>query len=888
MKNKSSYTHLLSKKMWRTIRRSPLQFLTMVLILGLASTLFSGLYASHLAFQDRVDREFANSNIADITSTLSYDYNKEGFDPKSETEQDQKLIENTVGSSHGQVEAQYNSTAKIRGLDAFISMTDSFPTINKPTEIKGKADGDDYFLFCDTYLDIPINYGERSIWVDDDGNYKPADIELSISSLKDRFENKKLNPRLKPLIDGYLKNPSNDPLKSSYITLEAKPTGCMKHPEDIASSSVVPYTFITTRTFIKKCLSEKLDASYDLVQLKADLDNADPGQDRDDLQEAWDLLNLGASSTSDNLMDRYWCNNRCVTRLNKRSEAKTYRDKITDAFTNRLSRNNLILNTQLSDTSVYQQLQTDSMQSLQLCFAFPVVFFLVSILIVLTTISQIILKERKEIGTLKAIGSSNRSIFVYYCALAGIVSLFGTALGLIAGPLLLPTLLDLKYAMLYTLPASRYIFPTVVAVGMAGVVLLITTLVTYLVARKEVKALPIISMRPKAVNVKKKNLSDSKEDNTHKLCFKMAVRNIFCSVPRSIMVVVGVLGCTALLCCGFGIDDSVNHGINNDIKMFTQTDALIYFSNQTQETFDEIENLEIDGQKMVTDFEPYGYLPVTASEASVIDVSTTTYVYSISRTYDAKYKFFNIGYTPHDKYIAVSNKVAKALGVHEGDLLDFNFLGKTYTGTIEKVIDVFYMHGIYIDGEYPNFPQTKSYPTCAYARFNKDVDKSVVIDAISKIGGVSNIIDRAELDGRIKEISSSIRYITTTIKVFAILLAVVSLYNLSLLNFKENTRNIATMKVLGFNRREVAESLFFEIIVLSSVGAIIGLGLGYPLVMLVLGINKVPMCEFFYRLSALSIIISLLITLGVSAIINIFVGLRVKKVKMVESLKSVE
>ena len=147
-------------------------------------------------------------------------------------------------------------------------------------------------------------------------------------------------------------------------------------------------------------------------------------------------------------MDRYWCNNRCLTRLNNRNDATIYRDKIEESFKGKLGDNNLLLNINLVDTATHQQLSTDMMQSLQLCYVFPPIFFLVAILIVLTTISQIILKERKEIGTLKAIGASNRSIFTYYMSLTGVISLFGVALGLVVGPFLIPTILNFKYKML--------------------------------------------------------------------------------------------------------------------------------------------------------------------------------------------------------------------------------------------------------------------------------------------------------------------------------------------------------------------------------------------------------------------------------------------------------
>lgn len=876
----ASYSNLMSRKMRRTILRSPLQFLTMTLILALASTLFSGLYASHLVFKNQINQAYEMGNIADISSTLSYSGDFVTEDPNA----DYELIKNTIGDA-GQVEAQYHTAAKIHGLDANVSISDTYPTINKPIEVFNKTDkdtSDNYFYFCDTYLRVEMNYGKRETWIDKDGNYVPIEVQLDIANLKKRIKD---DAGLNQVFEDYKKVPNEvgtHALVNDYFVMKVTPTGNMSHPENIASNTTQPYTFITTRKFLEEPVTNALKGYYRIDGIRAEFNNPDtPEARKASLGNALNILD----NSREEIIDKYWNNNRCITRLNNRSQADTYRDKIASAFINKSSKNNLLFNVSLEDTVANQQLATDTMQSIQLCCVFPPIFFLVAVLIVLTTISQIILKERKEIGTLKAIGASNRSILTYYMGLTGVISLVGVALGLIAGPLLMPLVLNIKYKMLYNLPAMQYIFPTTISIIMTLAVLIITMLVAFLIARREAKALPVTSMHPKPIAIKRKKLKEVKaEDKTHKLCFNMAVRNIFCSASRSIMVIIGVLGCTSLLCCGFGIDDSVQKGINNDSHMFFNTDSMIYFSNQTVNTLTSINDMTIDDKKAVTEFEPFGYLPVTSNKVGVLDETFSTYVYSIPR----RSSFFNLGYQPYEDKIAVSNKIAKALNVREGDSINYTFLGKKYTGKIGKVLDVFYMHGIYVDGESTSSPQWLTYPTCAYARFNKEIDENKILDKIRSVQGVASVLDHEALTKRVDEVSSSIDYITITIKVFAILLAVVALYNLALLNFKENIRNIATMKVLGFNRKEVAESLFFEIIILSAVGALIGLTLGWPLTRLTLGINQVPMCEFFYYVSALSFVLSLIITIGVTAIINIFVGLRSKQVKMVESLKSVE
>ena len=135
---------------------------------------------------------------------------------------------------------------------------------------------------------------------------------------------------------------------------------------------------------------------------------------------------------------------------------------------------------------------------------------------------------------------------------------------------------------------------------------------------------------------------------------------------------------------------------------------------------------------------------------------------------------------------------------------------------------------------------------------------------------------------------SSISVMTLAVKCFAIILAVVVLYNLALLNFKERNRDIATMKVLGFNQLEIMMSLIIEIMVLTTIGILLGLLLGKPLEVAVLMVNRTPLVEFLYTVFPKTYLISFAITFGTSLFVNFILSLKARGVKMVESLKSVD
>ena len=129
---------------------------------------------------------------------------------------------------------------------------------------------------------------------------------------------------------------------------------------------------------------------------------------------------------------------------------------------------------------------------------------------------------------------------------------------------------------------------------------------------------------------------------------------------------------------------------------------------------------------------------------------------------------------------------------------------------------------------------------------------------------------------------------TNAVKVFAILLALVVLYNLSLMNFRERSRDIATLKVLGFKRKEIALSLLFETMSLTLIGAIIGVLLGYPFLYLVMGTNTVDLVEYLYFIKPVSFVFAFGLSFLTAFFVNFIFSMKTKKIKMVESLKSVE
>ena len=218
-------------------------------------------------------------------------------------------------------------------------------------------------------------------------------------------------------------------------------------------------------------------------------------------------------------------------------------------------------------------------------------------------------------------------------------------------------------------------------------------------------------------------------------------------------------------------------------------------------------------------------------------------------------------------------------------------LGKQYEAEVGVLFEAFYVHGIYVNYENPMYAELGTSMSNAWIKVASGYDANSVIQSLAN-DEYSSIVSRVQtyddLRSTITNILSSILVMTNTVKIFAILLAVIVLYNLAILNYRERMRDIATLKVLGFSRFEIAKSLIIEIMALTIVGVALGLALGMPMEILVLMTNETPVVDFLYVVWPLTYVIATLITLGTALIVNLYLTNMTNKIPMVESLKSVE
>lgn len=532
-----------------------------------------------------------------------------------------------------------------------------------------------------------------------------------------------------------------------------------------------------------------------------------------------------------------------------------------ESFVYALKRSNLPTNVTI---------EADVTQAKQLLYIFPVIFYLVALLIILTSVSQLINREQKNIGILKALGYSKIEILWHYTDVFIVLGLIGSAMGILLGPAIIPKVMGVKYGILYQLPKIRTAFFRWEYLASLAILVVIILLTSVFACLDSINKVPAVSLRgDNSVKMTLTSLSKFKIFGKVSLSVRMAFRNMRRKISRSLMVIFGVTGCSALLLCGFGVENTINYGLDLELGHYTPYDVTVSYSDGLSH-FDDVTAL--DGVVAVDEYAKYS---VTAQGEKVL----SSYVYVMPSVP----KIIDFGYD--DNSVLVSSKLAKDIGVSAGDNVSFVYEGVTFTAKVTGIIDLCITQGIIIS-EYL-FAETYFPPTGAFVK-TKSGFAAATAESIAGEKGILSATTMSDMRLRADEVLSSIRVMTMTIRIFAILLAVVVLYNLALLNFKERTKDIATLKVLGFSRFEIASSFIIEIIALTFFGSLIGLTLGYPLLYAVLSINETPLICYIYHIASNSYLYTVLLTCGTSFAINLFFAFLTNKVRMVESLKSVE
>ena len=825
---------VLRRKMRRQTLRDWKQYLAIIMMGAIAVTLFVGLLSNALSLSQRVDAFYASGDTPDCwVLTNSHD------------QEDEDYIKGLLEEGD-RFDKRFQTTAKLNSSSAYMVVTDTIPTLSHPIDVLAQSEdhSDTDFFFID-----------KGLWKQDgkDSAKKIAvgdDAAISVSfgaylNVPEFVLNR---------FDDYVKEGGKKIHREKEVTMTSKVTAIMTFPENIQTSTFSTASFLLSTTKFKASLQSLLQENY--TQTGIDLFNMLIGDKLPPMNEY--LISLKDSShlpALENSIREYFT----------AKKAKT-------GSTNFIE----VLDRDLNPWSINADIEVT--EATQLTFVFPMVFFFVALLVILTTASQIIIKERTQIGTMKAIGLTKREIYWHYLSIIFSLVTVATAIGFVVGPLLIPTIMASKYDLLYTLPArSLFVFPWWQALLTYAIFAGLSLLVAFISCRKEIRLSPAESMRASPVEYRgfSRNKND-KPKSASLLSLKMAFRNIAVSKYKSFMVTAGVTGCTALLVCGFGIENTLVHSVDHDMQMYYTGDLSITYSM----VYDSPHPAFADDPNVKS----YDQLYSATTKASS-DSSSVTATFQIIGN---EHPFYHIDAKPGT--VAISAKMSADLGLNVGDEVRWSIsdgsilsqkIGLVYTSSI--------VHAVV--GFYDDFPDFKDKYTAAWVNAADGVSAETLKETILKTmpsGLIDQMQSRQDTQDRMNRTMSGISLMTTAVKCFAIALAVVVLYNLSLLNFRERTRDIATMKVLGFSLVEIGLSLVMESLLLTLIGIVLGSLAGFPFMFVVLYVNRVSLIEFLYFIQPATYFVAFALTFLVALGVNIYFSFLTKRVMMVESLKSVE
>lgn len=527
----------------------------------------------------------------------------------------------------------------------------------------------------------------------------------------------------------------------------------------------------------------------------------------------------------------------------------------------------------------------------------PIFFFLVAILICLTTMTRMVEENRLEIGTLKALGYKDLEISWKYIIYASIASISGCIIGILIGSTALPKIISNAYGSIYTVPKIiLYYYPSYIIQSVV-ISVLCTVGAALFVIKVELKDKPANLMRPKAPKIGKKILLERITPLWRRLSFnhKVTLRNIFRYKQRMIMTVLGIAGCMALLVTGFGLKDSNAGMVDKEFNKVWKYEAMVMVNensndedtkkyNDTLEQLNGYEDSINIHQESVT-FNKEGINKQTAFLYVPENVEKfDNFILLDDRVSGEKYRINNSG-------VIISEKLAKLLGVSVNDTIILNDKDNNSNEVkVDNITENYVSHYIYMSPEYYKdiFEKEPIY-NAQFINFTSDKEEDNEISSkLLECNNVTNVTLKSQIQKTTEDSNDSMNLVMVVIIMAAGSLAFVVLYNLNNINVSERIRELSTIKVLGFFNNEVTMYISRENIILTLIGVATGSVLGKILHTFIINTAETDTMMMYPNISVSSYIFSALLTILFSVIVMILMHIKLKKVNMIDALKSNE
>lgn len=543
----------------------------------------------------------------------------------------------------------------------------------------------------------------------------------------------------------------------------------------------------------------------------------------------------------------------------------------------------------------YSSLMQDSESVDSLSSVFPVLFFAVATLMSLTSMTRMVDEQRTLIGTLKALGYNKLQIASKYIIYAILATSIGSVVGSILGYMIIPTSVVNAYLIIYPIPPAPIIYNMhFIIIGFLIVTICIVGGAIYTSYRK-LRHVPATLMRPKAPKPGKRVLLERITFIWKRLKFtqKVTIRNIFRYKKRFLMTIMGIMGATALVIVGFGVKDSISQLIPIQYKEIYQYQIQLGIKEKiTQEEIKGLSN-EIKQKEEIKDV-----LFTTMQSQKIVKNNEIKDVQLIIMNKDQNTNQFimlrnrkskkEIDW--NDKTVIITERIASLLNIRIGDSITIrnedNVEKELIVGGITEqyVLNYMYMTEDLYQEIYKEIPKTNVFllktNNINYAQEQKLKENFLKDPRVSSVSTLKN--------DQINKAIAFLNYIVIILIVSSGLLTFVILYNLSNVNISERIRELATLKVLGFYDKEVNEYVNREMAILTVIGILLGLVCGYFLTSFVLQVAQQEMIMYPELIKPISYIYAAAMIAGFTIIVNIFSHFSLKKVNMVESLKSIE
>ena len=536
---------------------------------------------------------------------------------------------------------------------------------------------------------------------------------------------------------------------------------------------------------------------------------------------------------------------------------------------------------------------------------FPFIFFLVAALVALTTMTRMVEEERALIGTFKALGYRRTRIASKYLAYAAAASGIGSILGILALSQVLPAVIMKAYGIIYFVPELP--LPLPVDPGFAGLAaglgVGVTLFATWAAVAATLRERPAQLMLPRAPKAGKRIVLERIGPLWRHLSFswKVTFRNLFRYKKRFVMTVIGIAGCTALLLTGLGLSNAINDIIDKQFGEITKYNAVVTLaddlSSEEQRRIDDL----LDDGSLVTAHTLAMRQNMLAGGPDEQDKRMELVVPEDPASFD-RFVALNtrVGHHPvklDDDGLVLTEKLAAELGVRAGDAVTLteqdaigNATGTSYEATVTGIVENYVYHYAYMGpalyeqlmGKAPDYRTVLAVTT-------SDPDLRVQFsNDLLAAGGVKTVAYNDETIDAYRDMMSSVNMIVVVLVTAAAALAFIVLYNLTNINITERMREIATLKVLGFTPREMNAYIFREIFLLAAIGCAVGLVLGVWMEGFVVVTAEVDQIMFGRAIHPTSFLLAFLLTMLFTVLVMLAMRGKLRRIDMVESLKSNE